>query len=313
MKGPSSKPLSPLLDCLVQRKSELTRRTATSSDTPEQIYPDKLLTISYTVQHHVLSEMQRILEEACFSFAQRRQLRILRKMGWDCPESIELNIFMRKAGLSSVRFDDHGSAHCQPSDMSRLIASVSRIRHAAVHRERVTTLALDNMLCASQDLLSLLGDEKALGIVADLQGKIEQGLTELGEQERQVDSHVELEMDKIRTQRTKLDEWERNLTLAAEEQKREMRNKTGAGISVALASSRTDSPTADNKNCKDSYVYLLRDKTDDLLVDSLLLSVPMICWSLVARIWAAALLSLRYLFSRKASLIQENSEQNRVL
>jgi hypothetical protein len=249
--------------------------------------------------------MQRILEEACFYFAQRRQLDILETMGWDCPEAIELNIFMRKAGLSSVRFDEDGTARCASSSMSRLIASVSRIRHAAVHRERVTEFALGNMLCDSQDLLVLLGDENAIRTMADLQGKIGQGLTELGEQERQVDSHVELEMGKIRMQRAKLDEWERNITLAAEEQKREMRHRAGAGISAALVSARTNRPAAESKKRKDSYMCIRGDMTADLLVDSLLLSVPTTCWDLVVRIWAAALLSLGYLHSRKVSVIQD--------
>lgn len=303
------------LSCAVfsRKEHELIDTTATANDPLEQTSPGNLLTISYTVQHRLLSEIQRILEEACFYFAKRRQLDILQTMSWDCPEAIELNVFMRKAGLSFVRFDEDGTAHCESYSMSRLIASVSRIRHAAVHRERVTTTALEDMLYDSGDLLYFLGDDRAMGIMDDLHSKVKQGLAELGERERQVDKHVDVEMHKIRTQRAKLDEWERNLTLAAEEQKREMRDGAGVGISAALASSRTDSPAAKNKNCKDSYVYSRGDMTADLPVDSLVLSVPTACWNLVARIWAAAPLSLGYLFSRKASVIQANLEQNGVL
>ena len=46
-------------------------------------------------QHRLLVKVQAILEEACYTFGCKMMKELVQKEGWDCPESVELNVWAR--------------------------------------------------------------------------------------------------------------------------------------------------------------------------------------------------------------------------
>ncbi|PHH84917.1 hypothetical protein CDD83_1180 [Cordyceps sp. RAO-2017] len=159
--------------------------------------------LPYGVQHRLLVEIQHVLEEACFEFAKRTNPAILEKNGWDCSEAAELNLFVKELGSHSLG-QPVTSATNDTILIADLVSSISKIRHAAVHRERLSTSGVDRAFEDSEHLLTFLGDDKRVQRIKDLRHDIGHLLGELDQKEREVDSILESKRNKINEQRQEL-------------------------------------------------------------------------------------------------------------
>lgn len=126
-------------------------------------------TMPFAVQHHVLVEVQRILEKACIRFAQQKHPELLEAQLWDCCETVELDQIMKQLGVSSMRFGmGESEQQLDSAAMTKLVKSICRLRHTAVHRLRLDGREFLHLLWGSQELLALLGDKDALEFVRGL-------------------------------------------------------------------------------------------------------------------------------------------------
>ncbi|KAH6717626.1 hypothetical protein BKA61DRAFT_571715 [Leptodontidium sp. MPI-SDFR-AT-0119] len=85
---------------------------------------------------------------------------ILQKEGWDCPESVELNIWVRVFRCNEDKFDAEKLLELG-KPFSELLDLIARLRHTAVHRVRHVIDDLRN-----KDLLESILKEKAQEINA---------------------------------------------------------------------------------------------------------------------------------------------------
>lgn len=171
-----------------------------------------------------------MLEYACFDFAQRNHPDILERNEWDCPEAAELDVWVKKLPELSLGSTVTGGLK------KKLIRSMCDVRHAAVHRHRISVYLLDQMFQDSLRFLSLLGEYARREEMSHLRRIIVPALTELDKSESNVTSALQVEQNDIRKQRVELDVREESLVKAAEEKKRSLRQLAATDIADAVES-----------------------------------------------------------------------------
>ncbi|KAI0191402.1 hypothetical protein EV127DRAFT_363792 [Xylaria flabelliformis] len=95
-------------------------------------------------QHRILTNVQSILEEVCFDYAERFMPEILKKNRWDCSEAAELNLWSAEFLQRQNEFSDRAEDVRKP--LNSLLRSVADIRHTAVHRICISAKGLEQFL-----------------------------------------------------------------------------------------------------------------------------------------------------------------------
>ncbi|KAI0196467.1 hypothetical protein F4808DRAFT_439748 [Astrocystis sublimbata] len=157
-------------------------------------------------QHRVLINVQSILEDACFEFAQRNMPEILARNKWDCSEAGELNLWSSELLKRQADFLDKQDDVGKPIDL--LIRSIARLRHAAVHRHCITARVLENFLLDAESFATLLGDTTRLKTLRELRRNIHQSIEELERNKHVLSSTLKQALKKIAVQRAELDRLE---------------------------------------------------------------------------------------------------------
>lgn len=210
------------------------------TEDPELGASNDLLRIPYGVQHQILSQMQLVLEKAVFRFVEQKHPDILQVRGWDCHEALELDKFFARNGMALIRSGQSEASQIDPHLMKCLGISISSIRHTAVHRLRLSAAKLGQMFHDSEQLLTLLGDDKAKEIIAKLHSETSVSLATLDAQEMEATIDLDAKTNEIRNQRLKLDAWERDVTRSAEEKREALRKLAGLEVARALSASSYD-------------------------------------------------------------------------
>ena len=102
-------------------------------------------------QHRLLVKVQAILEDPCYAFGHKMMRDILQKEGWDCPESVELNIWARVFRGNEDKF------HADQLDelgkpIPEFLDSIAQLRHTAVHRVRVSANRVQQFMMDAESL-----------------------------------------------------------------------------------------------------------------------------------------------------------------
>jgi hypothetical protein len=88
--------------------------------------------LPFKLQHTILTQTQRLLEECCYNFAEKWFPSILETHGWDAPEAVELSkwwMTLRKCDIPVAAI-----ALSPDQSLSVLFKRANSIRHCAVHR-----------------------------------------------------------------------------------------------------------------------------------------------------------------------------------
>lgn len=114
----------------------------------------------YSVQHHVLSLSQQILEEACFRFTQRWLPSLLEKCGWACAAAVELTNWVRviKKHLDTLPSDCMSTE--QKKCFKETLPCITQLRHTAVHRLHLTSVQLLKQVHSAYILAEILQDNE---------------------------------------------------------------------------------------------------------------------------------------------------------
>jgi hypothetical protein len=162
--------------------------------------------LSLQTQHHLLVKIQTILEQACFEFGQQAMPDILEKNEWDCPESGELNIwtaeFLKRQGAFDKKRD-------VGKPLEKLFRSVADIRHAAVHRIRVSARGIEQFMLDAESLATLLGHVMSLAQLSKLRRETQMVIEELERNKHVLSSKLGETLESIAAQRVKLDHLEK--------------------------------------------------------------------------------------------------------
>ncbi|GAB7349903.1 hypothetical protein MBLNU459_g0593t1 [Dothideomycetes sp. NU459] len=182
----------------------------------EQSHPKSALVPSlypaylpYSSQHQVLLRLQTILENACYSFGKQRLPDILMSSGWDCPGSVELNLFA-KVLLANTDLFDGKQIKASGRSLAGLLNSIINLRHTAVHRLRVTINTVETFLDDAEALVSLFEDPRCEEQLSYLRRQVHTILGELKSNKDLLESRLAEKLKDIAVQREELDKLEQS-------------------------------------------------------------------------------------------------------
>ncbi|KAK2609221.1 hypothetical protein QQS21_002303 [Conoideocrella luteorostrata] len=158
--------------------------------------------VPFTVQYPILVFLQRILEIICFDYSSIAMAEVLKIMGWECAEAVELNRwkdeFLKKWEVFPIVENNK-----QP--IGRLLKSIGYLRHAAVHRVQVNLEDLDQFFQDAKALALQLGDEGKMEKLSQLSQALQAIITELQSQRNSLKLTTEETLWALAVQRECLD------------------------------------------------------------------------------------------------------------
>ncbi|KAH7304101.1 hypothetical protein B0I35DRAFT_445893 [Stachybotrys elegans] len=187
-----------------------------------------MLDISYDVQHRLMVRVQYLLEQACFEYAQKHLPHLLQRNNWSCPEAMELHIFERELRELNPEAKSKGRDKALPpaTHPKRAI----QIRHAAVHRERMSAHMMGEMLHDGEKLLEELGDMNRRDAMAKLRTRVHGILIQLDAKEKSSDEALEEKRREFERKRRALQQVEEAFTLQIKTRQAKFRGSAARGM-----------------------------------------------------------------------------------
>lgn len=158
-------------------------------------------------QHRLLVKVQAILEDACYAFGHKMMEDILQKEGWDCPESVELNIWARVFRCNEDKFDAEKLLELG-KPFPELLDSIAQLRHTAVHRVRVSANKVQQFIMEAEFLTNILHNNTCARTLSRLRREAQQVIDELGSNKDLLESILKEKLQEIDAQRRELDRLE---------------------------------------------------------------------------------------------------------
>ncbi|KAI9154950.1 hypothetical protein HJFPF1_07511 [Paramyrothecium foliicola] len=194
--------------------------------TPEPVKAEPKLSKSlsnlpYKAQYSLLVAAQSYLEHACFEFAQQHFSDLLVENSWDCPEAVELNLFAKK--LNRRKQDAKAKSSSGGLLTPKLITSIIELRHAAVHRQRLSAHTLNIFLRECEEFLTFLGDTTRYQKVSGLRQDAHRILVDLDRDEKAADAVLETKREEIEAARRELQQLELAFSKKVEQARTEFR------------------------------------------------------------------------------------------
>ena len=158
-------------------------------NTAPSLYPAYL---AFPSQHRIMTEVQALLERSCFAYGQTTFWEELKRRGWDCPESAELNAWTPVLLEQQAKVNPELVAQ-RGRPLSEIMNSLSHLRHTAVHRIRVTANRVFQFICDAENLSIILGDCESSERLADLRRGLESTIDDINRNKDLLESrHVEV-------------------------------------------------------------------------------------------------------------------------
>jgi len=158
-------------------------------------------------QHILLVKVQAILEEACYAFGHKMMGDILQKEGWDCPESVELNIWARVFRCNEDKFDVDKLVELG-KPFPELLDSIAQLRHTAVNRVRVSANTVQQFVTEAESLAIILYNDMCAQMLSRLRRALQQVIDELGRNKDLLEAVLKEKLQEIDARRRELDSLE---------------------------------------------------------------------------------------------------------
>ncbi|KAL2845199.1 hypothetical protein BJY01DRAFT_235009 [Aspergillus pseudoustus] len=178
---------------------EIHELASINNPTPS-LYP---VYINYRSQHLIMTSIQKLVEEACFAYAQSHFPQLLVKKGWDCPEAVELTEWTKL-------LPQYLGEMATTKKRSELLRLLCELRHSAVHRLRMTAAGVERLAENAQLFLEVLRDSDRLESVSRLRRELSMAIDELKRNKDFLEGRYIGELKEIQAKRAALDMWERN-------------------------------------------------------------------------------------------------------
>ena len=186
----------------------------------------------FSVQHALLSQIQRLLEECCFDFTTSNVPSLLTEKQWDCPEAIELNVWtlflvkkLKKRLLTNAFRQKHGV------EVSKQLIAVNELRHAAVHRLRISARGMQMMVSHAIEFAETLADPIRASLLKEVLHEIEAKTKALELNKNFLETKLKAELDEIERLRRELDGRERDAMSAVVTEDQENMSFVGSLLS----------------------------------------------------------------------------------
>ncbi|RBR05979.1 hypothetical protein FVER53590_13944 [Fusarium verticillioides] len=175
---------------------------ATETDiSPQALEPPELIYLPFSAQHKLMVHLQERLETMCFSFAQRVLPHALESRGWDCPEMVQLHLWMKDPIFQHY-------VEKNVPDMERrhqMTSFVIEIRRCAVNRKRIDTTVLQALISSALELAKVLEEERSVNDLEQLRDSVTQTTHRLAEETKVIQDRYETKLQEITAGRARLD------------------------------------------------------------------------------------------------------------
>ncbi|KAF4496219.1 hypothetical protein FAGAP_7651 [Fusarium agapanthi] len=171
---------------------------------PLALEAQELIYLPFSAQYRLMVHLQERLEVMCFSFAQRVLPHALEARGWDCPEMVQLHLWMKDFAFQQYVEE-------KVPDMEwrvQLLDSVSEIRRCAVNRGRIDTTMLEALLSSALELANILEEEHSVNELEQLRNSVIQTTHRLAGETQTLQARYETKLQEITAARAKLDAME---------------------------------------------------------------------------------------------------------
>ena len=143
-------------------------------------------------QQKVVEIMQKVLENAFFSFAQKHMNAILWQQKWDCVEAGELNLWTRALLNHYYSLPKEVVAQFQHYEhFKNTIDSLALIRHSAVHRNPIEVTQLEEIFENGMKLLNSFDENVAAGKLRQLRRVIQSTIDHMKESKKNLKKQID--------------------------------------------------------------------------------------------------------------------------
>lgn len=163
---------------------------------------------------------------------------VVQKEGWDCPESVELNIWTKVFRHYENKFDANGIRGLG-KPFSDFLDSIAQIRHSAVHRVRVTANTVEKLLADAESLAELLGNLACARTLLRLRRETKLAVDELGRNKDLLESRLTEKLREIADARAALDRIEQTAVEDMLNEDKEYQNFAGMNLEQAINAPET--------------------------------------------------------------------------
>ncbi|CAI6089406.1 unnamed protein product [Clonostachys chloroleuca] len=220
--------------------------------------------LPFPKEHLLMEKLQKTLELACYEFGARALPDIMRRRGWDCPESTELSKWtelLKHEGLVELE-----STH---KPLKELLHSIANIRHTAVHRLRTNSVGLERFLTDAEDFAGALGNAVYANAISQLRSNAESAFAELTKNKQFLQLRLEKTQAAIAKQRAELDRREQEAIDRVREEDEKYRMLAGESLEKALElmgdfKATTNGESAVLDGVDNGIKGIMDDKDDDM-------------------------------------------------
>lgn len=182
--------------------------------------------------------LQERLETMCFSFAQRVLPHALESRGLDCPEMLQLHLWMKDPAFQ------HYMEQNVP-DMERrlqMISFVTDIRRCAVNRKRIDTTVLEALLSSALDLAKVLEEQSSVDELEHLRESVIHTNHRLAEETQVMQARHETKLQGITAARARLDVMEERAKALLAKRLEKSRSAANGRIIVLIREAECSTP-----------------------------------------------------------------------
>lgn len=165
---------------------------------PPSLYP---VFLPYTVQHFLLTEVQLLLEECCFEFAKQWIPDVLKAEKCDCAVAFELS----KWTAVIQQYAPKEALNQKGKEVASPLSSVNKLRHAAVHREKLPVSEVQKLIDSGHALALLLKDQNCSVILQDIAAELKIKVGRLNQIKKNTEKAAAAKLKEIKRKRQELD------------------------------------------------------------------------------------------------------------
>ena len=183
-------------------------------------------------------KVQCVLEAICFDYGKNRLPHIVERKGWECAESVELNRWVY-VFLSNQNQFSPTQVRSLGKTLADLLSTIAQLRHTAVHRLRITTARLEELMVDAEALAQLLCNDSRPQMLSRFRRELQLIPGELKCNKDLLESQLNSKLKYIADQRAELDRLQRMAVEEMLDQDKEYQILAAANLDYAIQSPQT--------------------------------------------------------------------------
>ncbi|KAI9808249.1 MAG: hypothetical protein M1825_004706 [Sarcosagium campestre] len=173
--------------------------------------------IPFGTRHQILFKVQAILEEIAYDYAKKNFPECLKQMKWECPESVELNVWAKYFLRHSDKLPRAIFFQATMS-LKEMILRLQTLRHIAVHRRPTNSKDFESLITTAEVFAKLLMDDKRPGKISRVRHEVNVSIQILKRITEDLDRETGEKLREINARRAELNNCENDVIRAKAEE-----------------------------------------------------------------------------------------------